>query len=86
MISLLIICLLLLAVFSIGCYYYYTRDWIKKDSVVSYWYKINNLKEVNVKYHTSYYFDNIIRIEDFDFDNILLDKKSYENILFYDIS
>ena len=31
-----------------------------------------------------YYFDNIIKIEDFDFSNILLDKKSYENILIYD--
>ena len=29
-ISLAIICLLLFAVVSIGCYYYYTRNWIKK--------------------------------------------------------
>ena len=28
----------------------------------------------------------MIKIEDFYFDNILLDKKSYENILTYDIS
>ena len=27
-----------------------------------------------------------IEIQDFDFDNILLDEKSYENILVYDIS
>ena len=33
-----------------------------------------------------YYFDNIIKIKDFDFDNTLLDKKSNENILIYDIS
>ena len=32
MMSLVIICLLLLAVASIGCYYYYTRDWIKKNA------------------------------------------------------
>ena len=30
--------------------------------------------------------DNIIKTEDFDFYNILLDKKSYRNILVYDIS
>ena len=29
------------------------------------------------------YFDYIIKIEDFDFGNILLDEKSYENILIY---
>ena len=27
-----------------------------------------------------------IKIEDFDFDNILIDEKSYENVLFYNIS
>ena len=33
-----------------------------------------------------YYFDDIIKFEDFNFGNILLDEKSYENILIYDIS
>ena len=28
----------------------------------------------------------IIKLEDFDFDNILIDEKSHENILIYDIS
>ena len=32
-----------------------------------------------------YYFINIIKIEDFDLDNILIDEKSYKNILVYDI-
>ena len=44
------------------------------------------LKEVNIKNRTLYYFDDIIKIEDFDFDNVLIDEKSYKNILFYDIS
>ena len=35
-ISLVMICLLLLAVVFIGCYYYYSRDWIKKEYVLSY--------------------------------------------------
>ena len=30
-----IMCLLLIVVISIGCYYYYTRDWIKKELVLS---------------------------------------------------
>ena len=32
-----------------------------------------------------YYFDEMIKIEDFDLD-ILTDEKSYKNILFYNIS
>ena len=30
--------------------------------------------------------DDIIKIEDFDFNNILIDENSYENILVYNIS
>ena len=33
-----------------------------------------------------YYFDDIIKIEDFKSDNILLHEKSYENIFLYEIS
>ena len=33
-----------------------------------------------------YYFNDIIKFEDFDFDNILIDEKSPENILIRDIS
>ena len=32
-----------------------------------------------------YYFDDIIKLEDFDFNKILIDKKSHENILIYGI-
>ena len=46
----------------------------------------NEFKEVCIKYRTCYYFDDIIKLEVFDLDNILIDKKSYENILIYDIS
>ena len=30
----------------------------------------DELKEIDIKNHTCYYFDHITRIEDFDFDNI----------------
>ena len=33
-----------------------------------------------------FYFHNIIKIKDFGFNNILLDKKSYEKTLIYDVS
>ena len=34
----------------------------------------------------NYYFDDIIKFEDFDFDNYLKDEQLYENILIYNIS
>ena len=44
------------------------------------------LKNVSIKNCTSYYFDDIIKLKDFNFDNISLDEKSYANISIYDIS
>ena len=45
---------------------------------------MNNLKEINIKtHHPCYHFDDIIKIEDFDFDKNLLDGKSCENIRFF---
>ena len=48
------------------------------------------LKEINIKNLTCFYFDDITKVVDINFDNILLDKKSKkissENILIYDIS
>ena len=46
----------------------------------------NELKKVFTENCVCYYFGDIIKIEDFGFDNILLDEKSYENILTYGIS
>ena len=36
----------------------------------------NEFKKVSIKNRTCYYFDYIIKIEYFDFDNLLLDEKS----------
>ena len=46
----------------------------------------DKLKEIVIKNCTCYYFDDIIKIDDFDFDGILIDEKSYENIVVYRIS
>ena len=45
----------------------------------------NELKKVCIKNSTYYYFDDVIKLEDFDLENILIDQKSHEIILTYDI-
>ena len=39
----------------------------------------DELKEIDIKNCTCYYFDDVMRVGDFDFDNMLLVKKSYKN-------
>ena len=46
----------------------------------------DKLKKVSTKNHKCYYSYDIIKFEDFDIDNILIDEKSYEDILVYSIS
>ena len=46
----------------------------------------NEVKNVCIKNLTCYYFDDITKLEEFDRNNILIDQKSHENILFYDRS
>ena len=46
----------------------------------------DELKKNDLKNRTGYYFDAIIKIKDFDFHNILIDQKSYKNILDHNIS
>ena len=57
-------------------YYHFTTAALNKTN----WYEKYLIKM------ECYYFDDIIEIEDFDFNNILIDKKSYQNILVYSIS
>ena len=63
---------LLLIIIAINCYYYITL-WLKQKM----YYYINNTKmvnnneskEINIKNHTCYYFDGIIKTNDPDSDN-----------------
>ena len=48
--------------------------------------KNKEFSKVRIKNLACYHFDEIIKLEDFDLDNIFIDKKSHENILIYDIS
>ena len=43
------------------------------------------LKEINIKNRTCYYFDDIININGLDLDNILLDETTHQNTLTYDL-
>ena len=40
----------------------------------------DELKKVCIKNRTCYYSDDIIKLEDFDVDNILMEGKSHKNI------
>ena len=44
------------------------------------------VKDINIKNHTYYFFDDIINIKDFDPNKIKTDEKSYKNILIYYIA
>ena len=45
----------------------------------------NEFKKVCIKYRTCYYVDDIIKLGNFGLDNTLINKKSHENVLIYDI-
>ena len=46
----------------------------------------NKLEKVHMKNRTCCYFDDVIQLELFDLDNILIYKKLHKNTLIYDIS
>ena len=41
---------------------------------------MGNIKEINIKKRTYYFFDDMINIRDFDPSLLEIDKKSYQNI------
>ena len=43
----------------------------------------NKVKDINIKNRTYYFFNDIIIIVIFDFNDIKIDKTSYKNILIY---
>ena len=44
---------------------------------------MGNIKEINIKDQTHYFFDDIINIKDFDSNLLKVDKKSYKNTDIY---
>ena len=45
-----------------------------------------SVKDMNIKNHTYYFFEDIINIKDFDPNKIKIDEKLYKNILIYYIA
>ena len=45
----------------------------------------NKIKEIDIKNCTCFYFNDIIKFEDSDLNNISIDEKSFKNILVYTI-
>ena len=41
----------------------------------------DKVKDIDIKNHTYYFFDDIIKIKNFDPNNIKIDEKSYKDIL-----
>ena len=41
----------------------------------------NKIKNISIKHHTYYFFNDIISIKNFDPNNIKIDEKSYKNVL-----
>ena len=41
---------------------------------------MRNNKQINIKNHTYYFFDDMINIETFDLNLLKIDKKLYKNI------
>ena len=70
---------ILLFIFALICYHYINQK--KQWHTANIKMTSNELK--NVSTDTCYYFDCIIKFENWDFDNILLDEKSYENVPIY---
>ena len=44
---------------------------------------MSQIKEINIKNRTYYFFDDMINIKNFDSNQIKIDKNSYKNIIIY---
>ena len=44
---------------------------------------MGNIKEINIKNWTYYFFDDMINVKDFDPNLLKIDKKSYKNVNIY---
>ena len=43
----------------------------------------NNVKDIDIKNRTYYFFNDIIKLQNFDLNNVKIGEKSYKNILIY---
>ena len=63
-----------------NCYYLLSLSEAKRYNLNI---EINEFKEVRIKNCACHYFDDIIKLENFNLDNISINEKSCESILIY---
>ena len=61
-----------------------TRSVIK-EMIIFIMYKIGEVKQINIKSRSYYFYNDIIDLENFDARLLKIDKKSYKNIGIYNI-
>ena len=67
-------------------WFHYANYRSKQKTFMHLQYKTKNeIQEVCIKNRTCYYYNGINKLEECDIDNILIDGKSPENVLIYDI-
>ena len=69
------------AIYIVYIYWYLKRKYIETSGKMG----KENIKEINIKNRTYYFFDDIINIKNFDSNLLKIDKKSYKNIDIYHI-
>ena len=70
--------IILLLIITIICYHYEKKVQSK--------IKNNKFWKGHIKNRTCYYFDDIVKLADFNLDDFLIDEKSHENFSIYNIS
>ena len=73
-----LIVIILLLIITIICYRYKEKVKYKMEN--------NEFQAIRIKIRKCYCLDDIVKLEDFDVDSILIDEKLNENLLIYDIS
>ena len=58
---------------------------MKNRNLVNKLYKMGTVKQIDLKYKTYYFYNDMIDIKSFDSDLLKVDKKSYKDIGIYNI-
>ena len=73
----------------VGAYFIYFHERLKKtfthETTIYLTYKMRVVKQINIKNRTYYFYNDIIDLKDFDARLLKIDKKSYKNIVIYNI-
>ena len=56
-----------------------------KQKIINHTYKMETVKQINIKNRIYYFYNDIINLENFKQNLLKIDKKSYKNIGIYNI-